>query len=96
VLMQLLCPHARSFRRVLRFLGIAHDRGGFHSLSPYGLAEVLYARFDSNDRLIRDVSKEFGLRPDSIDLLALHFLLDQSNVRIRPEYRELLFGHTSG
>ena len=32
------------------------------------------------------------LTRDSLDLLALKFLLHQSNVRIRPEYRELLFG----
>jgi hypothetical protein len=92
VLMQLLRPHTRSFKRILRFLGIAHDRDGFHSLSPYALSEILYARFASNDRLIHDVSEAFEIRPDSIDLLSLRFLLEQSNVRIRPEYRELLFG----
>jgi hypothetical protein len=93
VLMQLLRPHARPFKRILRFLGIPHDRDGFHALSPYALSEILYARFDSNDRLIHDVSVASGIRPDSIDLLSLRFLLDQSNIRIRPEYRELLFGH---
>ena len=69
-----------------------HDRNGFHSLSPYGLSEILYARYASNDELIRHVCQTYDIGPDSIDLLALRFLLHQSNVRIRAEYRELLFG----
>jgi hypothetical protein len=92
MLMQLLRPHARAFKRILRLLGIPHDRNGFHSLSPYGLSEILYARYASNDELIRHVCQTYDIGPDSIDLLALRFLLHQSNVRIRAEYRELLFG----
>jgi hypothetical protein len=92
VLRQLLRPRARRFRRVLRYLGIPHDRNGFHALSPYALSEILYRHSDSNSELIDDVCRRFSIRPDSIDLLALHFLLFESNVRIRPEYRELLFG----
>jgi hypothetical protein len=92
MLLQLLRSHARAFKRILRFVGIPHDRDGFHSLSPYGLSEILYARYDSNDELIRHVRETCEIDPDSIDLLALRFLLYQSNVRIRADYRELLFG----
>jgi hypothetical protein len=91
VLMQLLRPRTRSFKRILRFLGIAHDRDGFHSLSPYALSEILYARFDSNDRLIHDVSEAFGIRPDSIDLLFCAFSSNNPMCVFAPEYRELLF-----
>lgn len=96
VLTQLLRPHARAFKPVLRFLQIPHDVKGFHSLSPYGLARILYRRYDSNDELIQDVCKVHGIGPDTIDRLALQFLLRQCNVRIRPEYRELLFGRAGG
>jgi Radical SAM superfamily len=92
VLTQLLLPHARAFKPILRFLQIPHDRNGFHSLSPYGLARILYRRYDSNDELIQHVCQVHGLGPDTIDRLSLRFLLHQCNVRIRPEYRELLFG----
>jgi hypothetical protein len=91
VLTQLLRPHARAFKPILRFLQIPHDRNGFHSLSPYGLARILYRRYDSNDELIRRVCQAHGIGPDTIDLLALRFLLHQCNVCIRPEYKELLF-----
>jgi hypothetical protein len=92
VLNQLLLPHARAFKPILRFLEIPHDRGGFHSFSPYGLAKILYRRYDSNSELVKDVRQAHGIDADSLDLLALSFLLHQSNVRIRPEYRALLFG----
>ena len=91
VLMQLLRPHARAFKPVLRFLQIPHDRDGFHSLSPYGLARILYRRYDSNDELIQHVCHVHEIGPDTIDRLALRFLLQQCNVCIRPEYRGLLF-----
>jgi hypothetical protein len=91
VLIQLLRPHSRRFKPVLRFLGIPHDRDGFHSLSPYALSELLYRRYESNDQLIRAVCDAHGFAPDSLDQLALRFLLFQSDVRIRPEYRKLLF-----
>jgi hypothetical protein len=93
VLTQLLRPHARAFKPILRFLQIPHDRNGFHSLSPYGLAKILYRRYDSNEDLIQRVCQVHGIGRDTIDLLALRFLLHQCNVRIRPEYRELLFGN---
>jgi hypothetical protein len=92
VLVQLLGPHSRRFKPVLRSLGIPHNRDGFHSLSPYALAEILYRRYRSNDELIREVCRAYGFAPDSIDRLALQFLLYQSNIRIRSEYRKLLFG----
>lgn len=92
VLVQLLGPHSLRFKPVLRFLGIPHDRDGFHALSPYALAEILYRRYRSNDELIRDVCRAHGFAPDSIDRLALRFLLHQSNIRIRSGYRRLLFG----
>jgi hypothetical protein len=92
VLNQLLLPHARAFKPILRFLEIPHDRGGFHSLSPYGLAKILYRRYDSNSELVEDVRQVHGIGADSLDLLALRFLLHEGNVRIRPEYRALLFG----
>jgi len=92
VLTQLLRPHARTFKRILRFLRIPYDRDGFHSLSPYGLARILYRHYDSNDDLIQRVCQVHGIGSDTIDRLALCFLMHQCNVRIRPEYRELLFG----
>jgi hypothetical protein len=92
VLTQLLRPHARAFKPILRFLQIPHDRNGFHSLSPYGLARILYRRYDSNDELIERVCQVHGIGPDTIDRLALRFLLHDCNVRIRPKYRDLLFG----
>ena len=92
LLVQLLLPHAQAFKPILRFLKIPHDREGFHSLSPYALAKVLYRRYDSNEELIQHVCQVHGLGLDSIDLLELRFLLHESNVRIRPDYRRLLFG----
>jgi hypothetical protein len=93
ILTQLLRPHAHAFKRILRFLQIPHDRNGFHTLSPYGLARILYRRYDSNDELIQRVCQARGIGPDSLDRLALRFLLHQCNVCIRPQYRELLFGN---
>jgi hypothetical protein len=92
LLIQLLGPHSRTFKPLLRFLGIPHDRDGFHTLSPYALAEILYRRYDSNDQLIRDVCQNHRLDDDGRGQLAVRFLLFQSDIRIRPEYRELLFG----
>ncbi len=85
ILTQLLGPHARAFKPILRFLQIPHDRNGFHSLSPHALARILNRRYDSNDELIQHVCQVHGIGPDTIDLLALRFLLHQCNVRIRPE-----------
>jgi len=96
VLTQLLRPHARAFKPVLRFLQIPHDRNGFHSLSPYGIARILYRRYDSNEELIERVCQTHGIGPDTMDRLALRFLLHQCNVCIRPEYRDLLFGRAGG
>jgi hypothetical protein len=92
VLAQLLRPHARTFQHVLDFLEIPHDRDGFHSLSPYALARILYRRYDGNDELIESVRRAKRISRGSLNLLALKSLLHQSNVRIRPEYRLLLFG----
>jgi hypothetical protein len=92
VLAQLLRPHAREFKRVLDFLEIPHDRNGFHSLSPYALAKIFYQHYDGNDELIESVCRSQRISRGSLDLLALKSLLHQSNVRIRPEYRALLFG----
>ncbi len=92
LLVQLLSPHSRRWKPMLRFLGIPPHREGFHSLSPYALAEILYRRYDSNQELLADVSRAHGFAPDGLDQLALRFLLFQGDIRIRPEYRKLLFG----
>jgi hypothetical protein len=92
ILGQLLRRHARAFKRVLCFLEIPHDRDGFLALSPYALTKILYRRYDSNDELVEAACRVQRISRDSLDLLALKFLLHQSNVRIRPEYRALLFG----
>jgi len=47
VLIQLMRPNARSFSRILRSLGIPHDRDGFYDLSEYRVARILYRQFDS-------------------------------------------------
>ena len=91
VAIQLLRPHARAFRRVLRFLRIPADRDGFHSLTPYRVAEILYRRWDSTDALLVEISETCAIAPGSLDALALHYLLFENNVCIRREYRALLF-----
>ena len=91
VAIQLLRPHARAFRRVLRYLHIPTDRDGFHSLTPYRVAEILYRRWDSTEALLAETSKTCAIAPGSLDALALHYLIFENNVRIRREYRALLF-----
>jgi hypothetical protein len=91
VAVQLLRPHARAFRRVLRFLRIPTDRGGFHCLTPYRVAEILYRRWDSTEDLLAETSEKCAIAPGSLDALTLHYLLFENNLRIRKEYRALLF-----
>jgi hypothetical protein len=92
LLIQLLSPKTHAFKRILRYLGIPCDRDGFYDLSEYRVAELLYRRYRSNEELIADVRQHFNLSANTLDLLQLEYLLFDNNVRIRPEYRELLFG----
>jgi Fe-S oxidoreductase len=92
VLIQLTRPNARSFARVLRSLGIPHNRDGFYDLSEYGVARILYRQFDSNHDVVAQMCRVHDLQEDSLDLLQLRYVLFENNVRIRPDYRPLLFG----
>jgi hypothetical protein len=67
------------------------EQHGCYDLSEYRIAEILYRRYRSNDDLIDDVRQQFGFTEDSLDLLQLRYFLYENNVRIRPEYRPLLF-----
>jgi hypothetical protein len=85
-------PNARGFAHILRSLGIPHDRDGFYDLSEYRVARILYRQFDSNQDLVSQMCRVHDLQEDSLDLLQLRYLLFENNLRIRPEYRSLLFG----
>jgi len=56
------------------------------------VARILYRQFDSNQDLVSQMCRVHDLQADSLDLLQLHYLLFENNLRIQPEYRPLLFG----
>jgi len=41
--------------------------------------------------LLAETSEKCAIAPGSLDALALHYLLFENNLRIRKEYRALLF-----
>jgi len=83
---QLMRPNARSFSRILRSLGIPHDRDGFYDLSEYRVARILYRQFDSNQSGQPDVVCTTCRRTRST-CCNCTTSCSRNNLRIQPEYR---------
>jgi hypothetical protein len=51
----------------------------------------LYAQYSSSEALLRAVQRRFRFAADTLEMFLLNYLLYLYHVRIKPEYRELLF-----
>jgi hypothetical protein len=83
--------HGRSFSRVLEFLKLPADPQGRVSVSTYTVMKQLYAQYSSSEALLRAVQRRFRFAADTVEMFLLNYLLYLYHVRIKPEYRELLF-----
>jgi hypothetical protein len=63
-------------------------------MTEYSLMELLYRRYHSTAELLADVSSAVDLRPRSLELFCLKKFLFHSNVVLREDYRQVLYGHT--
>jgi hypothetical protein len=83
--------HGSSFSSVLEFLKVPADRQGRVSASTYALMKQLYAVYSSTEALLRAVRRRFQFEDDAVEMFLLNYLLYLYHVRIKPEYKELLF-----
>ena len=84
--------HGRSLKNVLEFLELPADPQGLISASTYTLMTALYAQYSSTEALLAAVQRHFQFEDDSVQMFLLNYLLYLYHVRIKPEYKELLFG----
>jgi hypothetical protein len=84
--------HFESFDEVLDFLELPADPRGDISLSTYRLMERLYAQHSSTEALLKAVKNHFEFDNGSIQMLLTNYLVYLFDVRIKSEYKELLFG----
>ena len=95
ILLEAVYSHnARTFREVLDFLQLPADPQGQVSVSTYKLMKQLYAQFSSTEAILKTVQNHFQFEDGSVQMFQLSYLLYLYDVRINPEYKELLFGRS--
>ncbi len=86
-----LASWPREIDALVHDLGLVRTDSGELKGSEYEILRVLHQRFDSEAELFAHVERELGVRSGTPAHFALRYYLYRYNLKLRPEYRDVLF-----
>jgi hypothetical protein len=88
--------HRRQVRRILDHLGLGYGADDEIEGSEYELLGVLSAQAGSETELFAGIERDLGFGPDSAAAFVIRYHLYRHNLKLRPDYRDLLFHPDAG
>lgn len=91
-----LATHPREIDAVVQGLGLVRTDDGGLKGSEYELLRALHQRFDSEAELFAHAERELGVRDGTPAHFALRYYLYRYHLKLRPDYRDVLFHGLAG